>query len=66
MIIGPLILVYLAIGLAFAVAFVVKGALVIDKSAHETGVIFRLMILPGSILLWPYLLFRWVKMGGHS
>jgi hypothetical protein len=66
MIIGPLILVYLAIGLAFAVAFVVKGALVIDMNANGTGIIFRLIILPGSILLWPYLLFRWIKTGGHS
>jgi hypothetical protein len=66
MIIGPLILAYLAFGLAFAVAFVVKGALVIDQSTHGTGVKFRLMILPGSILLWPYLLFRWIKSGGNS
>jgi hypothetical protein len=66
MIIGPLILVYLAIGLAFAVAFVVMGARMIDKNVQGTGIVFRLMILPGSILLWPYLLFRWIKTGGHS
>jgi hypothetical protein len=63
MIIGLLILAYLAFVLAFAVAFVVKAALVIDQSTHGTGIRFRLMILPGSILLWPYLLFRWIKSG---
>ena len=66
MIVGPILLVYLVLGLAFAIAFVIKGARVIDENAQGTGIIFRIMILPGSVLLWPYLLLRWIKSGGHS
>ncbi len=57
---GILVL-YFTIGLLFALAFVFKGATQIDDNARSTGVTFRLMILPGATLLWPYLLQRWLR-----
>ncbi len=49
---------YLAIGLAFALWFVWRGANRIDRSAAEGTWGFRLLILPGSAALWPLLLRR--------
>lgn len=47
--------------LAFAVGRVVEGA-------AGSSVMFRLMMLPGTALLWPVLLYRWFTAGrrdGH-
>ena len=52
---------YLAAGFAFAVAFVTFGAGRLDQAAAHSGAAFRLMILPGSVVLWPILLVRWVR-----
>lgn len=50
---------YLLVGLAFAIAFVVKGCGVLDTGARSSSIGFRIMIFPASILLWPYLAVRW-------
>lgn len=50
---------YLGIGLLFAIAFVTKGVQRIDAGAKDSGWGFRLLILPGSVALWPWLLRRW-------
>lgn len=52
---------YLVIGLLFAVPFVLRGVNRIDEVARDSGWGFRLMILPGSIALWPLLLVRWLR-----
>ena len=49
-------LVYLAGGLVFAIFFLSKGLEKTDPAAHGTGWGFRLIILPGTIALWPVLL----------
>lgn len=54
---------YGAAGLLFAVAFVARGVNQIDPAAREAGWGFRLLILPGSALLWPLLLRRWLGPG---
>ncbi len=63
--ISLLILAYIGIGFLFAIVFVLKGAGSIDGGAKSAGIVFRLMILPASTLLWPYLLHRWIK-GGEA
>jgi len=50
---------YLACGLAFAVPFVLVGVKRIDPHAAHGSWGFRLMILPGTIFLWPLLAKRW-------
>ncbi len=52
--------IYFGAGLLFAIAFVARGAGVIDPGAQHAKLGFRLLILPGSALLWPYLLRRWL------
>lgn len=50
---------YLALGAAFAVAFVVAGVDRVDPGAAGGTVGFRLLILPGAAALWPLLARRW-------
>jgi len=50
---------YVVIGVAFAIAFVLKGAAAIDRNAADTGAGFRLAIFPGCVAFWPLLLARW-------
>jgi hypothetical protein len=51
---------YAVAGVAFAVPFVMRGVSAIDARAAGAGAGFRLLIVPGAILLWPLLLRRWV------
>lgn len=50
---------YSAIGVAFALAFVIAGVQRIDSQAKGSGLGFRAIIFPGSAALWPLLLRRW-------
>ncbi|HTL06008.1 MAG TPA: hypothetical protein VL241_09700 [Gemmatimonadales bacterium] len=52
------VLAYLAAGLLFAVPFVARWAGRLDPAARSGSLGFRLLILPGSALLWPWLLAR--------
>jgi hypothetical protein len=52
---------YLALGLVFAIAFASFGVGRIDPAAHGATLGFRLLIVPGSALLWPLLLRRWLR-----
>jgi TM2 domain-containing membrane protein YozV len=52
---------YLLAGVLFAVFFLSKGVEKMDTGAHGAGWGFRLMILPGTIVLWPVLLSKWRK-----
>lgn len=53
--------IYLAVGLLFAVPFVIVGVHRIDAAAEDAGVLFRVIILPGVAMLWPLLLTRWIR-----
>lgn len=53
--------VYLAAGLLFGIAFVSAGVQRIDHVAENSGLGFRLIILPGVAALWPWLLMRWIR-----
>ena len=50
---------YAAAGVVFGLLFVTRGVARVDPSARGAGWGFRLLILPGTIALWPYLLRRW-------
>ncbi len=56
--------VYLACGLVFAILFVLVGVKKIDPHASHGSWGFRLLIIPGTMALWPLMLKRW--MGGAS
>ena len=52
---------YLLIGLAFSVLFYMKGLSKIDKNAIGSTLGFKLIIFPGVLMLWPFLLTKWLK-----
>ena len=52
---------YLAAGLLFAVPFVARWAGRLDPAARAGTLGFRLLIVPGAALLWPWLLRRVVR-----
>jgi hypothetical protein len=51
--------VYLTAGLLFAVPFVARGVQRVDPVARDGTWGFRLIIVPGVVLLWPLLARRW-------
>jgi hypothetical protein len=51
---------YLLLGVLFAFFFLTKGIQKIDTAATGSGRGFRIIILPGIIILWPVLLNKWV------
>lgn len=52
---------YAAVGLLFGLAFVTIGVTRLDPAARGTSVAFRVLILPGAVALWPFLLLKWVS-----
>lgn len=52
---------YIAVGVLFSVPFVAYGVSRVDPVARTSTWGFRLMILPGSVALWPVLLRRWLR-----
>lgn len=59
-------LIYLLAGLAFGIYFIFFGAAIIVDEIKGTNIKFKLLILPGSMVLWPYLIFRIVKTKFYS
>ena len=56
-----IVAVYLLSGLVFAIAFLLKGLTVVDEGAHGASIGFRIIIIPGVIVFWPFLLYKWRK-----
>ena len=52
---------YAAVGFVFALVFVARGAESIDPAAAGSSLGFRLLIVPGSTALWPFLAWRWMR-----
>jgi hypothetical protein len=52
---------YVVIGLLFAPAFVARGVTAVDPMATGSSWGFRLLIVPGTVALWPLLLTRWAS-----
>ncbi len=60
-VIALVLVVYTGLGVLFAVPFVLRGAGLIDPVAKSGTWGFRLLIMPGSAALWPWLLTRWLR-----
>jgi hypothetical protein len=56
-----IVAVYLSAGVLFAIPFVTKGVAKIDEGAVGSKWGFRVIILPGTIVFWPWLLKKWLK-----
>lgn len=50
---------YILTGAVFAIAFFLRGIYVVDESAKDGSIGFKVIIIPGIIMLWPALLYRW-------
>jgi hypothetical protein len=55
---------YAACGVALALAFVVGGISRVQPAPISLGA--RILILPGAVALWPYVLMRWLAARGTS
>lgn len=53
--------VYAAAGLLIAAAFLLFGVGRVSEEAHGNW-LFRLVILPGVVVLWPLVLWRWIRL----
>ena len=51
----------LAVGVLFALPFAFVGVQRIDPDAAGAGIGFRLVILPGVVMLWPLMARRWLR-----
>ena len=54
---------YLGAGLLFAVAFLSFGVQRLDPNARGASLGFRLVVLPGVVVLLPLLAWRWLRDG---
>jgi hypothetical protein len=50
---------YAGLGVMLAVPFVCFGVQRLDPAAQGSGIVFRLLILPGVTTFWPMFLDRW-------
>ena len=57
-----LVALYLTCGFVFMIPFIIKGVDVVDEGARGSGIGFRIIIIPGTIVFWPALLRKWIKM----
>lgn len=55
---------YAACGVVLALAFVVAGISRVQPAPVSLGA--RVLILPGAVALWPYVLMRWLGARGGS
>ena len=53
--------IYLLCGLVFAIPFVFVGVQKVDPHAAHGNWGFRVLIIPGTTFLWPFLARRWLK-----
>jgi hypothetical protein len=56
--------VYLAVGLLIAIAFVTSGVTRVQSAPVTIGA--RILLLPGAIALWPLVISRWLASGRSS
>jgi hypothetical protein len=52
---------YAVTGLLFACAFLTMGIAQVDPVSKDSGIGFKLIILPGLAVLWPVMLKRWIQ-----
>jgi hypothetical protein len=52
---------YIAVGFLVGSAFVICGVVQVQAMPVTLGA--RILLLPGAIVLWPFVLWRWLKSG---
>lgn len=52
--------VYLSGGALFTVIFLLRGLNKVDERTHGSTAGFKIIIIPGCIVLWPVLLGKWM------
>lgn len=52
--------IYILIGLPIGIAFIARGVTRVDPVATGSSLRFRLLILPGTVALWPIMLRKWL------
>ena len=57
---------YVAVGIVFAIFFVTLGVARVDPAARGAPWGFRLIILPGTVALWPIMLLKFIRGGAPS
>ncbi len=61
-----IVLIYLLLGVLFVIPFLMKGLTKVDEGAHGGTIGFKIIIIPGVIVLWPVLLKKWMKNLKHG
>lgn len=56
-----IVLVYLAGGILFSLFFHFWGGVKMDKDIRNTSLLFRILITPGIVGLWPVLFIKWMS-----
>ena len=56
--------IYLALGIFFAVYFLISGVARMDPVAKGAPVMFKALIFPGSVVLWPLLASKLIRRRG--
>ena len=56
-----IVLIYLVMGLLFAIPFLWKGITKVDEGTINSKFGFKMIIMPGVIVFWPVLLRKWRK-----
>lgn len=58
MIVIYILYLYVILGVFIALWFAFFKVNHLDHNADGTSILFRLLILPGSIILWPYIIYK--------
>lgn len=60
-----LLALYAGAGLLFALVFLARGLERVDAGAHGAPLGFHLVLLPATVVLWPWLWRRWRHADGR-
>ena len=61
LVVARVVEIYLVLGVVFGVAFAVRGVAALDPYASGSTRGFRILVVPGAMILWPLLLKRWLR-----
>jgi len=53
--------IYLLCGFVFALVFIISGVEKIDDAAIGSSFGFKMIIIPGAMILWPVLWRKWLQ-----
>ncbi len=56
-----ILLIFLIIGILFTFFFISRGLEKVDEDTKGSTWGFKVIIIPGCILLWPFLLRKWLQ-----